>query len=150
MMENLGFYVQKFGAGLHGFVIMPNHVHLLLSMGDNGTVSQLMGQMKEYSAKQIIEWCKENGRERLLAIFEESAKKYRQAHRYQVWQHRFDDLLIENEKTFLIKMNYIHNNPLQERWGLVSSPEEYRFSSARFYYKGEDAGVPISVLEAWR
>jgi hypothetical protein len=36
------------------------------------------------------------------------------------------------------KLEYIHFNPLQERWNLVKSPEDYYWSSARFYEEGKD------------
>jgi len=122
---------------------MPNHIHLLLTMGEKGTVSQWMGRVKEYSAKQIIEWCVRNDCKDLLTRFALSADAHRPEHRYQVWQSRFDDLLICTKKMYLIKAHYIHNNPLQEHWHLASAIEEYPLSSARFYLRGEDAGMPI-------
>jgi len=85
-----------------------------------------------------------NGVKEMLTKFAGSAAQYWPEHHYQVWQTRFDDLLIRTEKQYLIKSEYIHNNPLQERRCLASAPEEYPFSSARFYLRGEDAGVPIA------
>jgi putative transposase len=148
VLANINFYLKQFKASLHAFVIMPNHIHLLLTMGENGTVSQFMGRIKEYSAKQIIEWCKRNACKEMLTKFAGSAAQYRPEHHYQVWQARFDDLLIRTEKQYLIKAEYIHNNPLQERWQLASAPEEYPLSSARFYLRGDDAGIPI-VRHPW-
>ncbi|MFW6311159.1 MAG: hypothetical protein ACOC1K_02875 [Nanoarchaeota archaeon] len=55
-------------------------------------------------------------------------------------------MLITGDKTYQVKLHYIHNNPVQERWELVNKPEDYRYSSARFYFKGEDVDVPISHL----
>ena len=49
--------------------------------------------------------------------------------------------LIHSEVVFKVveqKLNYIHLNPLQEQWNLVSKPEDYRWSSARFYETGID------------
>ena len=43
----------------------------------------------------------------------------------------------------MIKLNYIHNNPLQERWSLCGKVEDYRFSSAKYYFTGEDVGIRI-------
>jgi hypothetical protein len=45
--------------------------------------------------------------------------------------------LLYKERTTVQKINYIHNNPLQEHWRLAESPVEYPFSSARFYETGE-------------
>lgn len=57
-----------------------------------------MGQIKEYSAKQIIAWCREHERQDLLNTFATSAAKYKKKHQYQVWQERFDDVAIYTEK----------------------------------------------------
>jgi len=147
VLDNLDFYVRRFAIRLHGFVIMPNHIHLLLTTGEKGNVSQLMGRLKEYSAKQVIKWCEEHNEKTLLETFHCSAKKYKQYYKYQVWQERFDGLVITATETYNNKLEYAHNNPLQERWQLCDRPEDYRFSSARHYMKGEDVGVPIVGLE---
>ena len=55
----------------------------------------------------------------------------------------FDNVVIIREDELLIKLNYIHNNPLQERWSLCEKVEDYRFSSAKYYFAGEDVGIPI-------
>lgn len=43
-----------------------------------------------------------------------------------------------NEQTLLQKLDYIHRNPMQEKWNLAATPEEYRYSSAKFYMSGID------------
>ena len=144
VVDNVAFYVRDFGVQLHGFVIMPNHLHLLVTMGQTGNVSQFMGRLKERSAKQIIDWCQEHDERTLLEIFSASARRYRHDHRYQVWQARFDDVVIATPEMFTTKLHYIHNNPVQEGWSLCSVPEEYQFSSARYYARGENVGVSIT------
>ncbi|MFW6311160.1 MAG: transposase [Nanoarchaeota archaeon] len=46
VINNINFYRKKFEVKIHGYVIMPNHIHLMLTMSDKGNVSQFMGQMK--------------------------------------------------------------------------------------------------------
>jgi hypothetical protein len=41
-------------------------------------------------------------------------------------------------KVFMQKLEYIHNNPLQDKWHLVQFPEDYKYSSAKFYETGVD------------
>ncbi|MBI5414027.1 transposase [Candidatus Peregrinibacteria bacterium] len=147
LIRTINFYREKFCVKMHAFVIMPNHIHLLLTMGNIRTVSELMGRVKEYSAKEIVKWCQNNRRDDLLHIFQKSAKKYITRHEYQVWQRRFDDLIIDNDNTFNIKMDYIHGNPLQEHWKLAATPEEYPLSSAKFYFLGEETVIPISYMD---
>jgi hypothetical protein len=45
---------------------------------------------------------------------------------------------IFSRDTFLQKLNYIHRNPVHERWGLSALPEDYQYSSALFYETGVD------------
>jgi len=49
-----------------------------------------------------------------------------------LWNKRFDDLVITTEKQFLIKLDYIHNNPVKR--GLVERPDKWRFSSYIFWH----------------
>ncbi len=84
MKNNLRFYLEKFKVSLHAFIIMPNHLHLLFTMGREGNVSEMIGRMKEYSAKQIIEYCEKNAENELLKLFRLSAQKYKPNHKYQV------------------------------------------------------------------
>ena len=55
---------------------------------------------------------------------------------FKVWQDRFDEVFLENRELFEIKLNYIHNNPLQPQWKLSINIEDYFYSSALFYEKG--------------
>ncbi len=134
---------RRYPVQIHGFVIMPNHMHLLATGENQRLVSRFIGILKEYSAKKVIKWCNENSGEHLLAVFAAAADASKQGHHYQVWQKRFHNVAIANQQDFLIKLNYIHTNPVQERWGLCDVPEEYPNSSARYYANDEDVGVPI-------
>lgn len=143
LLNNINFYTIKCHIQIHGFVIMPNHFHLLLTGEEQKFVSQFMGTLKQYSARQIINWCTQNREIKLLKIFSSSAKEAKQNHKYKVWQSRFHNIVITEYKDFLIKLNYIHKNPLQDRWRLCENAEDYYYSSARYYFRGEDVGIPI-------
>ena len=45
---------------------------------------------------------------------------------------------IWTEEVFIQKLNYIHNNPVGHPWNLVQHPEDYKYSSAKFYETGID------------
>jgi REP element-mobilizing transposase RayT len=141
LLSNLRFYSASFTIKIHAFVIMPNHLHLLVTGGER--VSQFMGRLKQYSARQIINWCQQSNKVDLLNLFSSAATKYKTSHEYHVWQSRFDNFVIAKQEDLMTKLNYIHNNPLQERWKLCDRIEDYRFSSARYYFSGEEVGVPI-------
>ena len=86
------------------------------------------------AAHRIIRYFKDNNfHESLFKLRGESkARNYK----HSVWQHHPDSLEIFGENTFRQKVDYIHMNPV--RAGLVSSPVDYPYSSARQW-----AGCPI-------
>jgi putative transposase len=55
---------------------------------------------------------------------------------YHIWERRPKWIAINNREIFNQKLEYVHNNPIQERWKLVMNPADYRWSSAA-YYAGE-------------
>ena len=57
---------------------------------------------------------------------------------YQFWERNALSVDLWSEAVFDQKLDYIHNNPLQEKWCLAEFPEDYRYSSARVYLTGHD------------
>jgi len=58
------------------------------------------------------------------------------------WQARFYDFNVWTERKLIEKLNYIHRNPVER--GLVASPEQWRWSSFRWYLRGEPGPVQIN------
>jgi putative transposase len=111
---------------VYGFVVMPEHVHLLVSEPERGTVGNAMQSLKISSAKR--------------------GKQVLQSHppALAFWQKRYYDRNVGG-KEFTEKLRYIHRNPV--RRGLVMSAVDWKWSSFRHYATGEDCGVQI---ECWR
>ena len=84
-----------------------------------------------HTAKQIL-----NKLEAENPIMKESLKVNKFDRNYQVWKREPLSIELFNEKTFLQKLEYIHNNPVVAK--LVALPEDYRYSSAKFYETGFD------------
>ena len=57
---------------------------------------------------------------------------------YQFWKRDPLAIPISSEQILLSKLDYIHNNPVKEKWNLCKLQEEYRWSSAAFYLNGHD------------
>lgn len=115
-----------------GFVIMPDHVHVMIYFTEVGQVSRFMKQWKQRSSFQIKQFLKE-------AQF-----PYAETFdlRDPVWQARYYDFNVYSDKKTREKLVYMHANPV--RAGFVTDPCDWVFSSARFYERGESVGVPIS------
>jgi len=117
-----------------GFVIMPDHVHAMVWFPAPKSLSAFIRSWKQRSSFLI---------RRLLPM---ALPKYAAALtcRESIWQPRYFDFNVFSEKKLLEKLAYMHGNPVKA--GLVDSPCDGTFSSARFYEKGEDVGVPISAF----
>jgi putative transposase len=89
---------------LYAYVVMPNHLHVLLKPIKEG-ISKTIQLIKGRASRQINEG--------------------------NFWQKVFFDFTIFTEKKFKEKFNYIHFNPV--KWGLVERAEDYKYSSATEY-----------------
>ncbi len=143
LTENIRFYSREYKILIHGYVIMPTHIHLLASETSSCSVSKFCGSLKGFSAKQILYWRHENKRTSYLGVFLAAGRNNRRKHRYQVWEEGFDNKVITKERDFIIKLDYIHANPLREKWRLCENPEDYIYSSAAFYLEDRPSAIPI-------
>jgi len=104
--QELGEAARRFGCAVHAYVLMTNHVHILVTPSERGAVSRMMQEI---------------GR-RYVAGFNA---------RYQrtgtLWEGRFKAGLVDSEGYVLACYRYIELNPV--RAGMVESPGDYRWSS---------------------
>ncbi len=104
-----GFYVSA-------YVVMPDHVHLLISEPERSNLAVVLQMLKQIVSCKLS---KAGG----------------------FWQRRYYDFNVWSEKKFYEKMQYIHENPV--RRGLVARAEDWRWSSFRHIATGEDGVVEI-------
>jgi putative transposase len=121
-----------------GYVVMPEHIHLLLTEPEVGTLSTVMQVLKQRSAGALLPK-RQRKNARQCDLFEDKPK-----HR-AFWQARSYDFNVWTTHKRVEKLRYIHRNPVKR--GLVGRPEEWRWSSYRFYLLDE-AG-PVKVNEGW-
>ncbi len=108
---------RSFGLQVYGYVVMPDHVHLLLSEPDRDTLANALKSLKQGVARRLI------------------------GTREHFWQKRYYDFNIRDYKQFLEKLRYIHRNPV--RGGLCGRPEDWEWSSFRHYATGCEGRVEI-------
>ncbi len=108
------------------WVIMPNHVHLIIKEYINCNIDDILNKWKSFSSKQIINLSKfiENdidfykyNKEALDGLIKSKI----------IWQRSYWDHYIRNDEEFLNKIDYIHQNPVKA--GLVSKAEDWQYSS---------------------
>jgi len=143
LIHNIKFYQAKYEFDILGYVIMPSHFHWIVEVNpEKGTISDIMRDIKKYSAWDIMEIIEKENRYDLISVFEKNAVEYTDRKR-KFWMKRFDDQVIRNQKMFWTKLNYIHLNPVDA--GLVDRPENYKYSSARNYIIGDHAVIKVNT-----
>ena len=117
----------RYGFSLVGYVVMPEHVHLLISEparrnafdGDSGSEAARLAPLARQKAKahRTIEYCFAGG--------DDSLPRF--------WQRRFYDFNVWSLKKRVEKLDYMHMNPLKRK--LVDHPKDWPWSSFSFYAK---------------
>ena len=108
MRQRYRFYVS-------GYVVMPEHVHLLVSEPEAGILARALQAIK-------------------LSVSARSGER-------PFWMRRYYDFNVFSEKKRVEKLRYIHRNPVTR--GLVQRPEDWAWSSFRHYASGEETIVEI-------
>jgi putative transposase len=129
---------QRYRFAVVGYVVMPEHIYLLLSEPEVGTPSTVMQVLKQRTARALLPKVKPRDprQSELFGEISESAP---------FWQTRFHDFNVWTEKKRVEKLRYMHRNPVKR--GLVAAPEDWRWSSYRFYLLDEPG--PVRVNEGW-
>lgn len=138
LINSLKFLIHKNKAQLICFVLMPNHIHLILFLPEGKGVSDFMRDFKHYTSGKIKHLLESEMKINLL----KKLKELSGTGKYKLWMDRFDDLIITSDKTLETKMNYIHFNPVKA--GLVAEMTEWKYSSARNYYLDDNSVIEVS------
>ena len=108
---------------LYVFVIMPNHIHLIVKLFQEYTLSDMMRDFKRHTARQIIRQFMAKEESSKLDLLRDLNKDSRQE--YKVWEDRYDARDVFSREFLEQKMDYIHHNPCQPHWNLAQLPEDY-------------------------
>jgi putative transposase len=128
---------------LFAFVIMPNHIHLILQCLNDCTPGEIVREFKKATANLIVRQYEAEGNAQVLEFLATAVQPGRKE-QHTVWEHEYQAKNIFSPDFMRQKMEYIHNNPIQPHWQLAGRPEEYPWSSARFYLGGGHALIPLS------
>ena len=133
IISSLSYLVDKKLIKIYGFVIMPNHIHLLWTHLNNNGKESPGGSFTKFTAHRFKKYLQATNPSLLQGYL--SIKRDRQ---YEFWKR--DPLAVPLSTIEIIeqKLEYIHRNPVMEKWNLARLPEQYRWSSANFYLNGVD------------
>ena len=124
--------LKNFGNEVLGYVIMPNHIHLIWRINEPNGKESPQGSFLKYTAHIFKKMLRDEGRLTLEAYGVDAENK-----KYEFWQRDSLAIPLFTRKVAIQKLNYIHNNPLKEHWNLVKHPCDYKYSSARYYEMNE-------------
>ena len=107
-----------YGCSIAGYVVMPEHVHLLLSEPERSKLSVTIQMLKQITSQKL-----------------------RAKHLPRFWQVRYYDFPVWSEAKRIEKLRYIHRNPVKR--GLCDRPEDWEWSSFLHYATGQEGRVEI-------
>src|SRR6266403_2534912 len=123
-------------ASIVGYVVMPEHVHLLLSEPKKGTTAKLLKVLKQRVSHALRLRRRRRISGQLSLAFPGSFAGLR-----RLWQRRYYDFNVYSPQKLREKLDYIHANPVKRR--LVVHPKDWPWSSWAFYARGEQGVVKI-------
>ena len=127
IISSLEYLVKKQRVTICSFVIMNNHLHLVWQMVGDSRREDVQRDFLKYTAQQILKVLRSEQSPWLEEIRVRAIDR-----KYQVWERRALHIPLWSAKALWQKIRYIHENPV--RAGLSRQEEEYRYSSATFYY----------------
>jgi len=127
------------GFALYPYVIMPDHLHVITD--STVSPSRTLQFINGIVSRRVIDYLK-------LKNYETSLKKLRheigpRRYKHSLWDHHPDARLLLTEKMLMQRVHYTHRNPV--RANLVERPEEYRWSSIRYWNGGILEDEPLRM-----
>lgn len=135
LVGRLNYCIAYKGLVVYAWVVMSNHVHLVVERrGDK--LENVLRDMKKHTSKIIIDAIKENPQESrkewMLWMFERAGSKNSSNKTYQFWQQHNQPIELTRQAFDIDNtIDYIHSNPVKA--GFVERPEDYLYSSARYF-----------------
>jgi putative transposase len=134
VVKILGAVRTKLRFALVGYVVMPEHVHLLSNEPPEGAPSDVMRDLKQRVARALLS--------------SDSHDEFREPNRsrpWAFWQTRFYDFNVFTRKKHNKRLNYTHMNPV--RRGLMKNPNDWPWSSYRGYMKTGPVVLSVDTVE---
>jgi len=146
ILESLSFCQSEKGLLIHAWVIMSNHLHLIVSSKANA-LADIIRDFKKYTAKQIIAAIRDNEnesrREWMLNLFLYAGSRNGNNKEYQFWKSGYHPIVLDSPVKIEQRLKYLHENPVRAGW--VREPQDYKYSSAVDYYTGTKGLLKIEL-----
>ncbi|MBV6644927.1 MAG: transposase [Cyclobacteriaceae bacterium] len=140
--DYLRFWFSKLsanGCNICGYVIMPNHMHLVLYLEDDRvSLNKVIGEAKRFLAYEVVKRLKKRDRTDLLHQLQKGVQQNEKnkGKRHQVFRFSFDAKSLKGINEVEQVLDYIHRNPVSGKWNLVDDYVSFPYSSASYYETG--------------
>jgi putative transposase len=145
VINSLQWLVQNKLVEIYGYVIMPNHIHLLWQQLKMNGKEFPKNSFEKFTAKTLVMKMRQENDDEL--------KKYQvftSDRKHNIWLRGPLAVRIFSKEMAAQKLDYIHFNPSQSHWNLCSKPDDYRFSSAGFYVNGiNEFNLVTNIMNAF-
>jgi REP element-mobilizing transposase RayT len=148
LIESWKHCQQYKGLNIHAYVIMTNHVHMIISRNSDALLQAIMRDMKKYTSTIIINAIKANKQESrkewIISLLRNAGEENSNNKIFQFWQQDNHPVLCDTTDMLKQKMKYVHENPV--RAGFVEKAEDWIYSSAGDYYLNRKGLIDISFV----
>jgi len=148
LVESLRYCQEQKGLDIHAWVIMTNHVHLIIS-GRVNKLPDVVRDFKKYTSKQIIKAIETNNsesrKEWMLNLFGYAGRNNHNYKEMQFWKQDYHPVILDTSEKHEQRLRYLHENPV--RSGIVWEAWHYKYSSAIDFYKGERGMLKLNMYE---
>jgi len=142
--DSLAFCHAHKGLRVNAYVIMPTHMHAILfdHAHDSRRLTAALDAFRRYTGRALADYCANHQPRVFIEALREAAGADRLR---RFWQPTRHPIAIRSARFWQQKLDYIHGNPVRK--GLVRYPEDWRFSSARYYATGNDDGEDVAITQ---
>ncbi|MBW7912733.1 MAG: transposase [Taibaiella sp.] len=133
---------------VHAWVLMNNHIHLIVSAANDANLPFIIRDFKKYTSGRLVDAINNNAvesrKEWMLNMFSFAARGNNDNERYQFWQKDYHPVELSTGALFQQRLDYLHENPV--RAGIVREPQHYLYSSSIDYYEQKPGLLAIDML----
>jgi len=144
IIESLAWLCKNELVRIYGYVIMPNHIHLLWEQLKMNGEEFPKNSLLKYTAHIFCKNMKYGDNELLDRFFVKASDR-----QFNVWQRDPMAIQVFSREMAFQKLDYIHYNPVQGKWKLSDTAEGYRYSSAAFYSGSGDEFQILTHIMEW-
>jgi len=127
LRESFRYSKQKYDYSIDAIVILPDHFHAIITLEQSQDYSLIIKTIKQYFSK----YCDEKYYQHLHQSYSRYTKGYK-----SIWQKRFYEHTIRNERDYQVRLDYIHYNPIKHN--LVKKAKDWEYSTfSKFVDRGD-------------